>query len=158
MLSQDIPKRLAILPTGNNAFALNAVLGLCKILSGQDDRTCLVDLSEGGALSSLKDCSSGNEHHNGEVGFDIIRPNSVELKSSRKAMVDVIETLTTGYDRVVIFCPSPDQGTSLSQLILGEADAVVVVAQAGKTTQDAAKLINRLTKPLTNKPTGLVIS
>jgi uncharacterized protein involved in exopolysaccharide biosynthesis len=158
MVSEDVPNRLAILPTSNHPLALNTVLGLGKILSYQHDRTCLVDLSGDGTLYDSVDFAHNRKGHTAEAGFDIVRPNILTHNGSRKAVLGSVEALIEGYDGVLIFCPSPDHGTSISQQVIADADAVIVVAQVGKTTRDAATLISGLTQRYTEKPTGVIIA
>lgn len=158
MVSTDAPNRLAVLPTGDYPLALNSALGFGKILSEQHNSTCIVDLSEDGTLSKLGGLTNGTERYVLEAGFDLVRPNTLERNGSRKSVLEAVDALTKGYDGVVFFCPSPDQGTSISRQIAADADALIVVAQAGKTTREAVDQITSVFALMREKATGLLMA
>lgn len=153
----DVPERTAVIPCASVRFAINGTLAVADLQRPEQGSLCLVDLSEDGELSRGLGLRAGAEPIELEPGLFVARPKLFGEHGRSAGVNDAIDALSACHERLVLFCPAPEQGTAITQKAIRRAGAVVVLAQGGHTTRLGVGQIGATLSRYAATPAGLLI-
>lgn len=156
-LGPKTPNHIAVIPSTLSALAINGTIAIAHLQRPENGRLCLVDFTENGYLTKQFGMSRAEIPIEISSGFFIVQPQLGEGQSRRTSVQAAINDLSAHYERIVLFCPPPEQGTAVSEKAIGCASAVIVLAQSGHTTRRVSRRIVALLARDAAKPAGILI-